>query len=263
MRPIRKVWLTVVARTPDGWIDRIRTHVANNPGWGPQRIEQELAAEAGNDAAHVPSYRTIRRRRTEALAMSPEELMPYRYVRWPESFGSAAGLSWESARAVLDEIAFFYMYGGKRITVRWARWFWKLRQSTPVELGSEAGGQIRAAASVLSAMEILGGPTPRALQALEGWLAFRGFDEAEDDSKIRGRAAYKRAVRAGVVPEWAFELPNPVDGDDPQSLEALGELWGLSSERTSETVRLTEEFWSDPEWSPSAHGGFVRTRGER
>ena len=191
------------ARVSEKWRDQIRTVVESDPGRSPRLIEQELARTAPEDETDgPPSERTIRRIRAEHLARSEQERALYSYVRWPESFESGV-LPWESARALLDEIAFRHAFG-MRITVRWARWFWRLRKSAP----DAPAGAIRSTASALTAMQVVGGPPDTALRAVEGWLAFRVWSE-EGDSLSTGRAAYKLAVERGAIPHWRASLSLP------------------------------------------------------
>ena len=217
----------VAARTYQKYVNRVRTHVANDRNVGPGEIMRRLELEAGDEGATdlLPSSRTVRRLVKEARELPPNELMPYRYVRWPESFGPPAGLPWGSARAVLDELALHQGLGGGRIAVRWATWFWKLRQSAPGEPDPEARAWIRRAAGMLAALEVLGGAAPETLQAFEGALAFRSF-ESEGDAITHGQVAYERAVREGLVPELPVEVRLPRETDDSKRVEALGELWG-------------------------------------
>jgi hypothetical protein len=185
------------------WRDQIREIVENDPERSPRLIEQELARTAAEDEPDgPPSERTIRRIRAEHLARSEQERVPHRYVRWPESFESGV-LPWESARALLDEIAFWHAFS-RPITVRWARWFWRLHQSAP----DAPIAEIRAATGALSAMELLGGPPAEALRAAEAWLAFRAWND-EGGGASTGRAAYERAVERGAIPRWQASIHVP------------------------------------------------------
>jgi hypothetical protein len=63
----------------------VKALVANNPGWGPQRIQRAIEEQAHRIGRHVdaPSEDTIARTKKR---MTDEEREGYQYARWPETW---------------------------------------------------------------------------------------------------------------------------------------------------------------------------------
>lgn len=209
------------AKIPSTWVERVREIVENEPSLSLAAIEQRLA-EIGRERGDLPypSPRSIRRIRSEQLARSEAERIPYRYVRWPESFESGA-LPWAAAPAMLDELARRNLderLNEGRPTLRWARRYWQLLQSVP-DADDEARWWLRAVARHLASYDVLGGPPAGELEALEGWLAHRAW-------KPDSAADYERAVGRGRIPRWDDGMSMTVsraDLDDDRYLDSLAE----------------------------------------
>lgn len=104
----------------------VRTVIAENPTWGPERIFAHMYQEAIRNRLspeHLPSTSTIARIKQR---FRDSEHAPYRLARWPESFGDS-GLPWEAGAAVAELTRAI----GRPPLVRLARWYWRVRQAEP------------------------------------------------------------------------------------------------------------------------------------
>jgi hypothetical protein len=68
------------------WREHVRAITANNPKWGPNRVERELQAiGAAAERRDWPSARTIGRMQAEFRQMPKPEQAAYFAFRWPEA----------------------------------------------------------------------------------------------------------------------------------------------------------------------------------
>lgn len=187
----------------------VREVIANNPMWSAERIYKHLteAAEAvGLSIDAIPKPRTISRIKDR---FPLETWGEYQFVRWPESY-EAALVPWEAARVLLDVGAVI----GGRITVRTARWYWRIWQAAP----GIALLQCLDVARIAAAFEVGAGKRFamfgdaamfRALadsmqkntmdiefrRGLEAWLEARAWLDG-------GYARFREAAVGGRVPPW-------------------------------------------------------------
>lgn len=231
--PTRQQGFVVPKKTDARWIDVIREIAENEPSMSAAAIGVRLSmpsirATVPHDAGEPPTERTVQRI-LRSHQMSPDgERKQYRYVTWPKTFIDGL-LPRESTRTVLDEVARWHRSEGRRITVRWARWYWLLCEATGEEVplrDRELRTQIAFTAGALSAMEVLGGPSSESLQAVEAWLAYRGWS-TEQEGLTAGEIAYIEAVNQDRSLDWVplFNIPG---GTRPEvahaaSVEFLGE----------------------------------------
>ena len=121
------------------WRDRIRMYEANEPSISTKKIADLLKAEHDGllksdpvKAALVrksPAARTVDRYRSQD-AFPAAERTPYRRVYWPESF-ERGDLPWDAAPSALRLLKVSFGRKGARPTVRFVRWYWRVRQSAP------------------------------------------------------------------------------------------------------------------------------------
>ena len=146
--------------------------MANEPDWSAERIHDHLAGalqeELGHDGleGRLPSIRTIGRWKRE---LSSADLADYQYVRWPETF-EAGLLPWGSSPDVLELRAMT-----EQVTVRRARWWWRLVQAAPDVPKTDA----RLMSAYLAVNEAAGGIPDFLARAVEWYLALRGWEDAD------------------------------------------------------------------------------------
>lgn len=94
------------------------------------KLGKDLAARPDSypDAPPLPSERTIARIRKSLQDDPPEVRQAYRYVSWPESFGTP-DLPWSASASLLELMSVYP--AGERLTVRVAKWYWRVTQAVP------------------------------------------------------------------------------------------------------------------------------------
>ena len=156
-----------------------------------------------------PSERTIRGTLRAAYRELPEsEQLLIQELHWPESFELGL-LPWEAAPELLAELGdLLETTGGgpadgarggdaMRPTVRWARWYWRLRTSVP-DAPLDA---VSFLATQMEASEIVGAESAeRIKRGIEGWFAYRGWPGGDRQGEPSGPEAHASAVQRGIVP---------------------------------------------------------------
>lgn len=111
------------------WVERIHELTENNPQLGSSKMSVRLQEEAkrlGRD--DWPSEKACRNYKAKHKDLPEHERRQYRFVYWPESFGTPE-LPWEASPAVLEVLRF--CGGDDRPTVRVAKWYWRVSLVTP------------------------------------------------------------------------------------------------------------------------------------
>jgi hypothetical protein len=161
----------------------IRVAIANAPpGATAKQVHDDLSREMlalGIPEADVPSAATIQRRRNE---VPDEELVEWREVRWPDSFGPG-GLPYDAEAAVIELLAYGLHRQRRRPLLKAAAWFWRISRirDAPIEdrlcaawcmTAIDAGGLDAARRQEIERWLMLGGPREH--------YAFFGFGDVAD-----------------------------------------------------------------------------------
>ncbi|MPZ99499.1 MAG: hypothetical protein GEU80_09230 [Dehalococcoidia bacterium] len=146
----------------------------------------EEAAIPNDERMRSPAERTVRDLVKAHRARSPEERGPFRHVRWPETFISGL-LPWEAARTVLDVLP---INPERRITVGWARWYYRLCLAAP----DAPRADLHWSATNIAQCEAL--ELPVDWRALECWLALSPWEGEEAAQR------YHDACQAQRIERW-------------------------------------------------------------
>lgn len=163
----------------------------------------------------TPPHRTTVQHYVAGL--DPEEVARSRFVHWPESFVSGQ-FPWEAAPGLLAEMKH------RRATVRWATWWWQLRQSAPGAPLKELG----AVATELAVEEIVAGTaglSTAVTDQVERWL-LRGDWKMPAIKDSASWSSITDAQRAELLGEFEDEMRH-----DPSDSEWTSEIVRRDSAR--------------------------------
>lgn len=144
-------------RRIDGhWRERIRELTEQNPRLSSRKIAERLEAEAREaDRIDWPSEKTVRNIMAEHRGASERERRQYALAHWPESFENNPDLPWEAARLILEGMR---IHGGKRPTVRAAKWLWRLSLANQASPDVDSRYALWDLAKIMAAVEASGLP---------------------------------------------------------------------------------------------------------
>lgn len=128
-------------RGPRGHKERWQDHAftAFAEGKKAVAVQREINGKVSQES-DAPHLRTVQRWETEFGSLGEEAQREYRYVRWPESFGTTHGLPWEASAAVLELLGLYRSNRNinpdpaqefRRPTVQEARWYFRVAQARP------------------------------------------------------------------------------------------------------------------------------------
>ena len=158
------------------------------------------AAKAGTPFK-IPSERTIRRLHQEYKQdLTDEERSQYRQLKWPESMEMVVAITelpWDASASVLELLALWqHERGGRRPTIRQAKWFWRITLAVP-----DAPLPSRECSSwILAAHEERGSVPEEELRKVEWFLAFAPW---RSDDNLQ---SYKAAIDEGTVPQPVLQI---------------------------------------------------------
>jgi hypothetical protein len=179
--------------TSEEWLARLHEEVESDLDADATEITRRLELLEDPPDGDPPAESTVRRRRNAYLARPAEQRVPFKPLRWPETF-IEGHLPWEASapllRVMRDHLA---ATGKSAITVRWASWYWRLYQAAP----AAPSEPIRKLAGAIAAQEIFGEMDEQKLRAVEAVLAFEAYTP-------EGFEVWWKAVEQGRVPPFPF-----------------------------------------------------------
>lgn len=214
-----EAWIASRSRpkiAPD-WREWVKETAANDRSLSAAALERLADKEIVNkespfyEREDSPSPRSIGRIITE---MSEQERQLYVYVRWPESFGSN-DLPWEAVPEVLDQLRIQQGAQLGRLTVRQARWYWRIARSAPNFHKKDNHMHTRMLSITLAALEVASVDNGREFWSiLEFYFAYAPWQSK------RAAAAYLRDSVGGgdaepftVITDTQLNWDSATEGD--------------------------------------------------
>lgn len=242
-------------RVAQHWRLALRRLDANEPDLTAQEIAARLSAEAeAMDRSDAPSESWIRKERRAFGGLDPDDREQYRYVHWPESFGTDE-LPWASAAALLPELRWLRALHA-RPSVRWASWFWRISLSAPAAVDLAQTRYLTGVMAALEVLELLGGDSAATWRKVEDRLV--SDKPSEEAITVPIPADVDDDVLVAVLTELSPGLPHHLAVQSAELQLAIMEFGGMEAavphlnaraaeRRADRGAAIDDEIGSDPQ----------------